>query len=207
MRPIAAFLLCLALWPTVASAADTPEAFVERTSNEAITILGDAGIDHATKLERLEAMLERHCDFGVLSKLVLAANYRTFSEPQREEFAVLLKRYLSATYGDQIDDYAGETVEIVGSRPEARGDVTVHTKIRRRAGADLVVDYRLRPSGDEWRLIDVIGEGVSLVANLRSQFQEILTRGGPERLLAVLREKSASPGSSAGSGLPLTPPS
>ena len=55
----------------------------------------------------------------------------------------------------------------------------------------LLVDYRLRAVEGGWRLIDVIGEGISLVSNLRSQFGEILTQGGPEKLLKTLREKNA----------------
>ena len=39
---------------------------------------------------------------------------------------------------------------------------------------------------------DVIVEGVSMVANFRSQFQSILSSGGPDRLLKLLREKNAS---------------
>ena len=40
-------------------------------------------------------------------------------------------------------------------------------------------------------MIDFIIEQVSLVANFRSQFQEIVSSGGPEHLLQVLREKTA----------------
>jgi phospholipid transport system substrate-binding protein len=68
----------------------------------------------------------------------------------------------------------------------------VQTKIKRTTGQDLSVEYRLRKVGDRWRLIDVIGEGISLVSNLRSQFGEILNDGGPEKLLKVLRDKNAS---------------
>ena len=81
---------------------------------------------------------------------------------------------------------------MTGGRPEARGDYTVQTKIHRSQGQDLLVEYRVRKVGEEWRLIDVVGEGVSLVSNLRSQFGEILGAGGPEKLLAVLREKNAT---------------
>ncbi len=40
-------------------------------------------------------------------------------------------------------------------------------------------------------MIDIIIEGVSMVSNYRSQFQEIMASGGPERLLKLLREKNA----------------
>ena len=196
MKFAAAFTLCLALLSPLAThaasaAAETPEQFVERTSNDALAVLRDVAAERSARIDRLEVLLEERSDFETISKLVLAANYRQFSDAQKKEFAFLLRRYLTTTYGHQIDNYANETVEITGGRAEARGDYTVQTKLKRSSGADILVDYRLRGSESGWRLIDVIGEGVSLVSNLRSQFGEILTRGGPEKLLATLREKNA----------------
>lgn len=174
------------------AATESPESFVERTSNDVLAILRDDSLDHDTKISRLEVMLDQRSDFETISKLVLAVHYRQFSDAQKKDFQALLHRYLTTTYGNQIDNYANETVVINGGRPEARGDYTVQTTIKRSQGADLVVDYRLRKIGEDWRLIDVIGEGISLVSNLRSQFGEILGSGGPEKLLKVLREKNAA---------------
>lgn len=176
----------------VRAAAETPEQFVERTSNDVLGILRDPGLGHDAKIDKLEVMLDQRSDFETISKLVLAVHYRRFSDPQKKDFQALLHRYLTTTYGHQIDNYANETVSIVGGRPEARGDYTVQTKIHRTSGQDLSVEYRLRKVGEEWRLIDVIGEGISLVSNLRSQFGEILNAGGPDKLLQVLRDKNAS---------------
>ncbi len=46
------------------------------------------------------------------------------------------------------------------------------------------------PGTGEWRVIDIIVEGVSLVSSYRSQFQEIMANGGPTRVLKVLEEKN-----------------
>lgn len=178
--------------PPVLAAAETPEQFVERTSNDVLAILRDPGLSHDAKIDKLEIMLDQRSDFETISKLVLAVHYRRFSDPQKKDFQALLHRYLTTTYGHQIDNYANETVSITGGRPEARGDYTVQTKIRRSSGPELAVEYRLRKVGEAWRLIDVIGEGISLVSNLRSQFGEILNSGGPDKLLQVLRDKNAS---------------
>ena len=198
-RLVPALLLLLATvlpgtGATTAAAAsqETPEQFVQRTSNDVLAVLNDRSLAHDAKIERLQAMLDARSDFDSIAKLVLAQHYRTFSDAQKKDFEVLLHRYLTNTYGKQIDDYGSETVTVRGGRPEARGDYTVQTLLHRPTGADLSVDYRLRKVGDEWRLLDVIGEGVSLVSNLRSQFGEVLSQGGPERLLKLLREKNAS---------------
>ena len=55
----------------------------------------------------------------------------------------------------------------------------------------MAVDYRLRERGGDWRVIDVKIEGISLVSNYRDQFHEVLSQGGPEKLLAQLRERNA----------------
>ena len=189
-------LLCAVCGPaavtTSLAATETPEKFVERTSREVLVILRDSALTHEVKISRLEAMMDERSDFDTISKLVLAVHYRQFSDAQRKEFVSLLHRYLTTTYGQQIDNYGNETVSVTGGREEARGDYTVQTRIKRSTGADLNVEYRLRKSGEAWLLIDVIGEGISLVSNLRSQFGEILNEGGPDKLLKVLREKNAS---------------
>jgi phospholipid transport system substrate-binding protein len=130
--------------------------------------------------------------FETTSKLVLARNWKEFSAEQQSEFVELFKKYLIATYGKNVDGYAGEKVEIIGGREEARGDYTVQTRIDRGGSdKDLLVDYRLRKNTDgDWRIIDVIGEGISLVANLRSQLQEVMSRGGPTEVLQTLRKKA-----------------
>jgi len=196
MRTVAASIafavLAVLAAPPAWASTETPEKFVERTSDEVLAILRDGALSHDAKISKLEAMLDERSDFDTISKLVLAAHYRRFSDAQKTEFVTLLHRYLTTTYGRQIDNYANETVSVVGGRAEARGDYTVQTRIKRSTGADLSVDYRLRKVGEDWRLIDVIGEGISLVSNLRSQFGEILGSGGPEKLLQVLREKNAA---------------
>lgn len=206
MKSLLALALAFTLLSDVgvarAATGDTPEQFVEKTATEVLAVLGDKSLDHDKRIARLESMLDERSDFETITKLVLGANYRQFSETQRVEFQKLFREYLSVTYGKQIDQYVDERVLVTGGHPEARGDYTVQTKLVRKAGGDLVVDYRLRQKDGHWVLIDVIGEGISLIANLRSQFQEILTRGGPDRLLQVLREKNANGG---GEPLPSRP--
>ena len=51
------------------------------------------------------------------------------------------------------------------------------------------VEYRLQKSGQDWRIYDVLIEGVSLVKNYRDQFDEILAKSSYEKLVADLQAK------------------
>ncbi len=173
--------------------AQTPADIVNGLASQVIAVLQDAQLDSAKKRQRIEDIAYGAIDFPTLSKLVLARNWSKFSPDQRATFEKEFREHLSVTYGRNIDNYRNEKVQILGERQESRGDVTVQSKILRGGGIeDVLVDYRLRQRDGQWRIIDVIVEGVSLVSNFRSQFQDIVANGGPDRLLTLLREKNAS---------------
>ena len=190
-RTLAAVALASSL-AGVARAGESPRAIVEKMTQAAIDVLGEKGLSSEEKRHRIEDLAYANIDFDIMSHLVLARNWGRLSAAQQAEFVRLFKEHLALTYGRSIESYNNEKVEVVGERDEGRGDWTVKTKILRGGGnADVLVDYRLRQENDAWRIIDVVIERVSLVANFRSQFQEIVNSGGPAKLLDVLREKNA----------------
>lgn len=176
---------------TPVAGADAPRDVVKKTADDVVAVLGDASLSAADKRARIEAIVYAQVDFDTLSKLVLARHWSQLKPEQKEQFMHEFRQHLSMTYGRNLDSYKNERVQITGDRKEARADWTVHTKIIRGGPDDIVVDYRLRNRENQWRIIDVIVEGVSLVANFRSQFQEIMANGGIDRLLQLLREKNA----------------
>jgi phospholipid transport system substrate-binding protein len=193
-RALAAVGLLFAIqFAPPAARAQQPSQVVESLASQVIAILKDAQLSTDQKRERIQQIAYAAIDFPTLSKLVLARNYGKFSAPQLALFEDEFKQHLSMTYGRNVDNYRNEKVDILSERPEARGDVTVQSKILRGGGSqDISVDYRLRQDAGQWKIIDVIIEGVSLVSNFRSQFQDIVAQGGPDRLLALLKEKNAA---------------
>jgi len=171
---------------------ESPRALVQKMTETAVEILGNKSLSGEQKRRQIEDLAYANIDFDVMSHLVLARNWSQLSAAQQAEFVKLFKAHLALTYGRNLENYNNEKVEVVGERDEGRGDWTVKTKILRGGGnADVLVDYRLRRVNGAWRVIDVVIERVSLVANFRSQFQEIMSSGGASRLLDVLREKNA----------------
>ena len=57
-------------------------------------------------------------------------------------------------------------------------------------GKKVPVAYRMLPKNNSWRVYDVLIEGISLVKNYRTQFQDILSSANPEELTARIREKA-----------------
>ncbi len=178
--------------PVPAPAADTARGTIEELAAQVLAILRNGSLPTDEKRRRLEDIVDRHTDFETLSRLVLARNWSRFSPEQQREFMEEFKEHLSITYRDSVERYTDQDIRITGERQEARGDVTVRSEIVRASGAEpIAVDYRLRRIDGQWKVIDIIVEHVSLVANYRSQFQDMMSGGKPEALLAALKEKNA----------------
>ena len=184
-------LVAVLVAAATAVAAAGPRDVVRSLADEVLAVLRDSSLSSATKRERIETIADRGVDFATMSRLVLARNLSRFSAAEQVQFQHEFRRHLSVTYGDSVDSYKNEEVVITGDREEARGDVTVKPKIARGGGGDdILVDYRLRQVNGEWKIIDFVVEGVSLVANFRSQFQDLLANQTPAQLIALIHEKN-----------------
>jgi phospholipid transport system substrate-binding protein len=189
---VAGTLLIAGFIPPVA-AEQSPRDVVQSTSDQVLAVLAEKDLSKEARRDKVRTIVLRSVDFETLSRLVLARNWTRFSPAQQQEFMQAFQDHLATTYGRRLDDYRNEKVTIVGDRREPNGDWTVQTKILRGGGSnDINVDYRLRQSNGEWKVIDFIVEEVSMVANFRSQFQDIVASGGPEKLLKLLKEKTAA---------------
>jgi phospholipid transport system substrate-binding protein len=187
---------CPGAAPPTAPAASA-RAVIEKVTHDAVAILRDAKLTSAQKNEKIRQIAYENMDFEALSRLTLARYWADLSDAQRGEFVQEFKKHLSAIYSHITDDYTDEDVIVTGGRQEAGSDWSVQTRIvGKKAGGskqeETKVDYRLRQQDDHWKIIDVTIEGISMVANFRSQFQEIMANGGIDRVLKLLREKNAA---------------
>lgn len=197
MHRLYAGLAVLALLaPLMAAAAADPDpsgarALIERTVDDVLKILNDEALDSAERRSRLEQLAWERFDFDTMSKAVVARYWRSFTAPQKVDFVAEFKAFLSRTYGDRIDRYTNEQVEVVGQRVTPRGNVMILTRIVGGQYGGAEVEYMLKHREDRWRVIDVKVEGISLVLNYRDQFKSLLAKGGPEHLLEQLKKKNA----------------
>lgn len=164
-----------------------------RTSVEkAVAILLDPQFTAPEKLENRRAlMLEviyARFDFGLMAQRAVGNKWRKFSDPQKERFTALFRQVLENAYIAKVESYKGEpfvfTKEISQAEAMARVESTVRYK-----GQEYNLAYQMVLQGNQWRVYDVIVEGVSLVANYRSQFQQILNQDDVDSLIKQLDEK------------------
>jgi phospholipid transport system substrate-binding protein len=165
---------------------------VRSTINEVIRILKDVELKKAGRAEERRLLLEKviggRFNYEEMSRRALGAQWNKLSDKERQEFVDLFKGLLSGTYADKIEGYSGEQVHYLNERLEAD-----YAEVRTRVASDkteIPLDYRLLNKSGDWRVYDVVVDGVSLVNNYRSQFTKIIRESSYGDLLEKLREKS-----------------
>lgn len=188
--------LVLTSLASVASAQspDAAKAFLEARHDQVNQVLQRA--EGASRDRRLSQLLGDLLDYEALSEASLGEHWASHSESERAEFVSLLKQLVERSYKANLQRTLDYRVDYQNA--ERRGEkVIVRTSARsrenRRAPA-VSIDYEMVQAGRNWRVVNVVTDGQSLVQSYRSQFHRILERDGWDGLLGKMRERLAAGG-------------
>ncbi|HET8722241.1 MAG TPA: ABC transporter substrate-binding protein [Nitrospira sp.] len=164
---------------------------MKATINEVLRILADKELKQPGKANERRQLLEKvvgeRFDYQEMSRRSLGAPWNNLSDKEKQEFVSLFQTLLVNTYADKIESYTGDGVQFLNERNE-KDYAEVRTKVLT-GKTEIPLDYRLIRKAD-WRVYDVVVDGVSLVNNYRGQFSRILRNGSYAELIDQLRKKS-----------------
>ncbi len=180
----------LALVTDGTAVAGEPTDQVRRSVDEVLKIV-QSQPDGPARRTAVRQAANRLFDFEETAKRALGPHWQQRTPAEREEFVRLFSDLLEAAYVGKIDLYQGEKITYVGETMDD-DQATVKTRIVTKQGNEVPVDYRLLREKDGWRVYDVIIEGVSLVANYRTQFNKIIQTFSYDDLVKRMRAKDFS---------------
>ena len=144
----------------------------------------------AQRREALRKVIYARFDFEKMSQLSLARHWRDRTPAERQTFVRLFSRLLEDTYVGKIEAYNDEKVRYV--KEQIRGNKAQIDTVVLSDTIEIPIDYRMYAAEDgQWWVYDMVVEGVSLVANYRSQFSRLLESDSFESLIRQLEEKIA----------------
>lgn len=135
-----------------------------------------------------------HFDFLSMSKWVLGKkNWRGASEAQREKFVSEFRTLLIRTYAKALLEYADESIEYlpVEENPDS-SLVVVKTRVIQSGSTAVPIDYRMHISGGEWKVVDLVVDGVSLISTYRGSFASQIKKSGLDSLINKLSQRNAT---------------
>jgi len=132
-------------------------------------------------------------NFEKVSRLVLGKNWTKATPEQKSAFQDEFKTLLLRTYATALSKYKNQVIEYKPLRMEnGATNATVKTSILQEGGQPIAVDYALEKKADDWKVYDIVIEGVSLVTNYRSQFAQEIRQNGLDSLIKKLAEKNSA---------------
>jgi phospholipid transport system substrate-binding protein len=172
--------------------AGPPTDTMKATIDEVLRIVREKDLKQPNKSEERRQLLERavgaRFDYKEMSRRALGAPWNTLSDREQQEFVDLFRALLTNSYSDKIETYSGEGVQYLNERTE-KEYAEVRTKVLS-GKTEIPLDYRLINKGDDWRVYDVVVDGISLVNNYRGQFAKIIKSSSYADLVEQLRKKS-----------------
>ena len=172
--------------------AATPKETVETGVNKVLATLSDPAFKAKSKEQQIATIgeeIDHVFDFKELSRRTLGKQWKKMSAEQRTEFVALFKELLQGVYADRLLAYSDQKVIFDKEIMLKKGRAEVQSYIVLADGKRTPLFYRLTDKTGQWKVYDLIIEGVSLVKNYRTQFREILANGSPDKLIQILRDK------------------
>ncbi|MGD9173991.1 MAG: ABC transporter substrate-binding protein [Desulfobacterales bacterium] len=173
--------------------AEGAKATIEAQINKMLSKMSEPAfkaLPRDDKLAEVRKIINEVFDYKELSQRTLGREWKKFKPEQQTEFIDLFSKLLENVYADRILAYTHEKIEFGKETELKKGRVEVESYIITMDNKKVPLFYRMSNKTGQWRVYDVVIEGVSMIKNYRGQFRQILQKKKPEDLLQTLREKT-----------------
>jgi phospholipid transport system substrate-binding protein len=158
-------------------AEDSAAQFMDQFGNQAIRVLADKSLVGTQRNAELRKLFIDNFDVDFIGRFVLARYWRNASETEKADFRKSFEEYIVATYSRRFGSYSGEKIVVGQTFPGEDGDHSVvRSTVERPNGDTMTVDWRVQKVESQWRIVDVLVEGVSMMVTQRSEFNAVLQR-------------------------------
>ncbi|ASF47298.1 MlaC/ttg2D family ABC transporter substrate-binding protein [Methylovulum psychrotolerans] len=190
-----ALLLTLApLKPLFAADLQAPQQAIETASAQLQSQMQDKSFtkDFAKINDFVNQVIYPRVDFDRIAALVLGKLWKTATVDERNRFKQEFQVLLVRTYSRAFVEFKEWSVRFLPLEM-APGDtkVIVKTEVLQPGVQPIAIDYRMALHEGEWKAYDIMIEGVSLVTNYRTTFNnEMQTKGSLSAVIDSLAKRN-----------------
>lgn len=193
MKKICA-LICMMCLPMMVYAANSSVAFVNHLTDDIITNVLQSNDTQEQKFTRFKTAFEKALDMKSIGQFVLGVYWRKASAEERQAFLDAFIDFTTKTWADRFDLYTGQKIVFSGTRnAEGKNQLYVDSTIENNPPVQVIWRLKQTKSGD-FKIIDIIVEGVSMAMSYRNEYSAFLQKNGGKLpvLTKELEQKSAN---------------
>jgi phospholipid transport system substrate-binding protein len=186
------FLLMQIAIPLLPAATHPAIEVVENLHTSLLSAMKDGDrIGYKGRYERLSPVIRSSFDLASIARVAVGRYWESFNDEQKAKFVETFTRLSIATYTWNFDAYSGERFKVISEKEQGGSQILVRTELTKSDGGKVQLDYLLHLVNNQWRIINVIADGVSDLALKRADYSNFLKNKGFEALLSKLNEKIA----------------
>ena len=143
----------------------------------------------------VDELILPYADFEEMARWVAGRNaWGKASTQTQQAFVAGLKNLVVRTYARSLLNYTDQTIEFLPMRQSSEGKsrVVVSSIIRDGGRGSLRLDYRLVRHDAQWRVYDIVIEGVSLMQGYHAQFENDINQNGLDGAVQKLNQRGAA---------------
>ncbi|MHA1152592.1 MAG: MlaC/ttg2D family ABC transporter substrate-binding protein [Alphaproteobacteria bacterium] len=203
LRALAAACFCVAVLAVLtgtgrpASAASEAGEFLSSMTGRAIAQLTDESLALSERKARFRILFRENFDVPAVGRFVLGRYWRKSKPETREAFLSVFEEVMIQRFAPKFAGYAETKFEVSRVRAlEQAGHFVIRSRISPDRGEAIEIDWRVQERDGNYKILDVIGEGISMALTLRSEYvSSIKNAGGQvEALIDRLRAQVESEG-------------
>lgn len=171
--------------------ASSPSALIETAAKTMLQDLDAHRAEYKADPKKVYGLVDRiflpNFDSAYAGQLVLGQTWRTATPDQRQRFVNAFYRSMLNNYGDALVDFTPDRLTVLPFRGDpAATRATVRSTVRRDNGNTVDVRYEMRKNGAAWKVFDVVIDGISYVAALKSDFGAEIAQTGLDAVIKRL---------------------
>jgi phospholipid transport system substrate-binding protein len=174
-----------------------PDALVKNVTLEVIELIAKDKEIKAGSRAKVVAVIEQkvlpHFNFGAMTALAMGQNWSKATPEQKKRLTEEFKTLLVRTYASALAAYSEQKFDFRPLRAKPTDtDVTVNVRVLQPGTQPVTLDYSMEKTANGWKVYDVMVGGVSLVANYRTEFANMVRASGIDGLIKDLQTKNKS---------------
>ena len=180
--------------PGVSSGQDTAAgAFLESLTHDVFTKLDDTSLSQTEKERDLRNLFRQNFDTPAISRFVLGKHWRGASTAERQDFVDAFEEMNTRQFLAMVGEFSQEMFSVVKVQEDAAKPSLslVSTKIGQSEGEPISAVWRVRNNDGQYKILDIVVEGVSMAITLRHEYGTVVKSDGVDGLIAIMREKNA----------------
>ncbi|HKC99965.1 MAG TPA: ABC transporter substrate-binding protein [Methylomirabilota bacterium] len=170
---------------------DAVESAVDRFMAIVQNGRSDSPAAAAERTSQIRQIVREMFDFDEIARRALSQHWQTLQREEQTEFVTLFRDLLERAYLTQVETVGNEKIQFLGESSEGGGAAIVRSKVVTRQGKEIPLDYRMHLLDGQWRIYDVVVQGISFIASYRTQFDRVIRAESYGSLRERLQKKAA----------------